>query len=340
MEVVAFILLLFCISFCGFRRTQGLGLDSSLCLRGIMVLLVVFHHLPPDSNAAIGYFQSACGRYAVDLFFFMSGYGLMTQYVKKGKEAVMQGYLVRRYTKLLLPWLVAVLLFYFAGGCSVTWQNVVENWRTGESIVPFGYFVEELALFYLLFWVAYRFFPKAAALAICILGTLGMVGAFIAWGWNPHWWISSMAFPAGIATVYMEKHFMACRMLYAVAAAVLMALAGLLPNFTGMEDLQFKLLRFSLLFTPLACWVVYLLWPLVRVRTAAWVPLNFFGRISYEMYILQGLVIGWLSGCDIPCASLLVLAGAAAVGWCVWKFDAFALPRLVALLQRQPKSSL
>lgn len=340
MAILLFILLLFTISFCGFRKTAGFGLDSSLCLRGIMVLLVVFHHLPADENSAVAYFQSSCGRYAVALFFFMSGYGLMTQYVRKGREAVMQGYLVRRYTKLLLPWLVAVLLFCLARGCSVTWGDIAENFRTGESIVPFGYFVEELAVFYLLYWVAYRFLPVGPALALCFLGTLGMIGAFIAWDWNPHWWISSMAFPAGVATVYMEKRLMRARVWSAVAVVALMALAGMLPNFTGMEDLQFKLLRFSLLLTPLSCWVVYLLWPMVRVRTAAWVPLNFFGRISYEMYILQGLAISWLGRADVPCAPLLTILAAAAVGWCAWKFDAAVAPRIQGLLQRHPKSSL
>ena len=340
MEILLLVMILLAFSFCGFRKTEGFGLDSSLCLRGIMVLLVVFHHLPADENSAVAYFQSACGRYAVALFFFMSGYGLMTQYVRKGKEAVMQGYLVRRYTKLLLPWLVAELLFYLAGGCSVAWEDIAENFRTGESIVPFGYFVEELAVFYLLYWVAYRFFPVRPALVFCFLGTLAMMGAFIAWDWNPHWWISSMAFPAGVATVYMEKRLMHARVWSVVAAVALMVLAGLLPNFTGMGNLQFKLLRFSLLLTPLSCWVVYLLWPMVRVRTAAWVPLNFFGRISYEMYILQGLAISWLRHSNLPCAPLLTILAAAAVGWCAWKFDAAVAPRIQALLQRHPKSSL
>lgn len=86
MAVLLFVLLLFAVSFCGFHKTEGFGLDSSLCLRGIMVLLVVFHHLPADENSAVAYFQSACGRYAVALFFFiMSGYGLMTQYCEEGE---------------------------------------------------------------------------------------------------------------------------------------------------------------------------------------------------------------------------------------------------------------
>lgn len=149
-----------------------------------------------------------------------------------------------------------------------------------------------------------------------------------------------MAFPAGVATVYMEKQLMRARVRSAVAVVALLVLAGMLPNITGLEDLQFKLLRFSLLFTPLSCWVVYLLWPMVRVRPAVWAPLNFFGRISYEMYILQGLAIGCLGRADVPCAPLLTILAAAAVGWCAWKFDAAVAPRIHGLLQRHPKSSL
>lgn len=46
MDVTIFLLVALAISFCGFRKQDGFGMDSSVCLRGVLVVLVIFHHLP------------------------------------------------------------------------------------------------------------------------------------------------------------------------------------------------------------------------------------------------------------------------------------------------------
>lgn len=316
------------------RDTVGFGQREGTCLRGILVLLVIFHHLPACGPEFCRLVQAGCGRYAVGMFFFMSGYGLMTQYAERGREAVMQGFLVKRFTKLLLPLLVAEVVYYLWGGCQTSIHTVLENWRTGETLVPYAYFVEELALFYMLFYLAYRFCSCRVALVLCFLGTLGMMGTFIALGWNPHWWISSLVFPCGIAAVYMQEWMDDRRLPLFVIAAVLFAVAMLAGQ--GMP-LEAKLARFSLLLCPLACLMVYLVWPVVCVPNPV---VSFLGRISYEMYLLQGIAISLFA--DMLQSPLMTRRGPLLVCGCcalmataAWAFNRLAV---TAILQRiQPE---
>lgn len=59
-----------------------ISIDNSNCIKGIMAICVVLHHLSGRTNLT-GMF-SDFGAIAVGCFFFISGYGLYTSYTKKG----------------------------------------------------------------------------------------------------------------------------------------------------------------------------------------------------------------------------------------------------------------
>lgn len=322
------------------RDAAGFGQKEGTCLRGILVLLVIFHHLPVRGPEFCRLVQAGCGRYAVGMFFFLSGYGLMTQYAERGRDAVMRGFLVKRMTKLLLPLLLADLVSYYSGFFSVSWQEFVENWRMGEPLLKYTYFVVELALFYLLFYLAYRWRRQQVALPLCFMGSLGLMAGFIALGWHPHWWISSLAFPCGIATGYMHEWLGSRRLRVFGGALFLFLVAFTVPALAGIDmPKSAKLVRFTLLLCPLACLMVYLAWPVVCVPNPV---VSFLGRISYEMYLLQGIAISLFA--DMLQSPLMTRRGPLLVCGCcalmataAWAFNRLAV---TAILQRiQPKSS-
>lgn len=124
--------------------------DCSSLLKGFLVLLVIWHHMPLAECHTHTF-----GKYAVALFFFMSGYGLMHGRMRQG-ASYLSGFFFRRLTKLLLPYIVAWLVYAAIEHESLSWQLFANHWKTGETLVPYGYFVEELCLFYLVFYCSVR----------------------------------------------------------------------------------------------------------------------------------------------------------------------------------------
>lgn len=76
--------------------------------KAVLPIMIVLHHLSffygsPPGFARLGLPLVAC-------FFLMSGYGLMTSYMNKGQK-YFQGFIAHVFNKLLIPYLVAVIVY-------------------------------------------------------------------------------------------------------------------------------------------------------------------------------------------------------------------------------------
>ena len=96
---------------------QSVNVDRTLSLRGILVLLIVLHHLSgvtsfpglsPSFRMLVSQFTFFGGG-AVSMFFFISGYGLMASLHKKGK-IYLDSFYKKRFLKLLPPLLIATCI--------------------------------------------------------------------------------------------------------------------------------------------------------------------------------------------------------------------------------------
>lgn len=285
MLFLSLLLLLILFSFRGIQfSSQGLKLDSTLVLRGILVLLVIFHHVPVESGISwLKLLQGWSGRYAVALFFFMSGYGLTLQYSKAG-NGFFQNFFSKRYTKLLIPYIVAWLL-YFALSGNYSLHAIWSRALVGDNVIPFAYFVEELALFYALYYLCFRFLSANYAMLLMFALTLGLMSAFYHMGWNDHWWISSLGFPMGILVCRFRHYF--CRLnavgiLWAAISAVLLL-------WIRDKELYLRVWCFVYLLVPAACFLLSMVFP--AIKWASYSPLLYLGKISYETYIFQGIAL-------------------------------------------------
>jgi peptidoglycan/LPS O-acetylase OafA/YrhL len=188
-------------------------------LKGLAILAVVFSH--------IGYFLVSDHRFlfplstisgvAVDLFLFLSGFGLTISTLKKGGSAV--NFYLKRLPRLFIPfWIVLVsflLLDFFILKISYPWQTVLKGFFgifTRADIYqdinsPFWYFT--LILFYYLIYplVFLKKMPWVSALIIYIVSYL------IVFQWNPTFifQVSSfylfhiLAFPLGMLFAWGYK---------------------------------------------------------------------------------------------------------------------------------------
>lgn len=110
---------------CRFKNEQGdyLNLAKCNCLRGIMAVAIVLHHMSEKTHGGIAFPQlQHIGYLIVAVFFFLSGYGLTVSYSKKG-IAYFRGFWRKRIGYLAVVYLLVTALYwvyFIATGRSIT----------------------------------------------------------------------------------------------------------------------------------------------------------------------------------------------------------------------------
>ncbi len=278
------------------------NVKNTISLRGLLAILIIIHHLSqklesPDYlvlNQFIFW-----GPVIVGLFFFFSGYGLMVSYLTKG-ETYLDGFLSKRYIKMLTPFLVALFFYSFYiistdGLESFCFQS---NIAKSNTLIPTSWFVFVILLFYFAFYVIAKLCTKGVRIVIALfwfstIYTLFLL--YLRWG---SWWYSSI-YALNVGTLYalFEKKYrdwLMCNnhlrlsLLFFMGGAFLITIVALLDNY--------------IIHIPLWSWIVYVLIPLLVVHFVYVLgPLksNLFrilGIFSYEIYIMQGIFQKELEG--------------------------------------------
>jgi peptidoglycan/LPS O-acetylase OafA/YrhL len=80
-------------------------LNHTIGLRGILAILIMFHHCSTKVNLPWMHYFENIGPLVVSVFFFISGYGVCKSYLKKG-DAYLNGFLHKRLSKVLPLYLI------------------------------------------------------------------------------------------------------------------------------------------------------------------------------------------------------------------------------------------
>lgn len=245
------------------------------------------------------------GTSIIALYFFISGYGLM-QSVRAGRGV---GHLGKRLWGIFKPMLFITLMFgvyqiFYGSGYSDQWLSQLV-WQ-GRTPLPNSWFVFVLMWLYISFWLTFRYLQRRRTPALIILLLLSVVGMI--WcqvqGYERAWWATTLAFFSGsLYAEYESKIYRYAKRWWALALALLFV-ASLV-----VADIEYLL--------PLA----YLVIPVVaivlmnRLGYAAWIDreggksgepkasigaqidqgirqlMAYLARISYELYLVHGVLI-------------------------------------------------
>lgn len=170
--------------------------DRLNSLRGLFALEIIIGHVV-RSEATILFLLGKFMIVSVAFFFFMLGFGLVWSY--EMKDEYLKGFLTRKIKYFFLIAVVTMgvnimidavykgnLGYYPIEGNVILWFAQNTNW-----------YLFEQGLFYILFYIAFRYIKKYSALFILITTILLATFVFLA-GWTEMWYASSMGFPAGI----------------------------------------------------------------------------------------------------------------------------------------------
>ena len=281
------------------RQVAGsIGVDVTQELKGFAILAVIFAH--------IGYFLALDHRFlfplsvfagvGVDLFLFVSGFGLAASACARG-ESVVQFYR-RRLKKIYVPlWIVLAAFFvadYFILHKTYAWDYIARSlvgWFPSANLFsdvnsPLWYL--SLILFYYLifpFFFSKRWLPFSA---LCIYALTYM----LAW-WVPEalrenmpvYELHMMAFPLGMFAAWLAQGRKSVGVIqntyrYYILLAALAAAVGYLAIYSGVGKGLWVEQSVNIL-------TVLLIVALFVVKRFELRLLSLFGLLSFEVYLLH-----------------------------------------------------
>lgn len=231
------------------------------------------------------------GAPIVSAFFFISGYGLMSSYLEK-KEAYLRTFLRARMASLLVPFTLSIIayqtcLYIDAGAPEISPVLVDLIHGHTRRILPYSWYVFEIAFLYLIFYVAFARKERAMAEKVVITSLLSILLVyFLRMAHFGDWWyVSLLAFPLGLACKYIEMKS------GGVSALGVKTMSFVLVGFALLIRL-FGAYHFStMLLYPLFMYVLF-----AHIDTPTNRALHFLGGISYEVYLIQGISVSFLRG--------------------------------------------
>ena len=178
------------------QRKAFLTKEQSLLLRGIAIFLVLISHYAVwigeiFHSDLLEYGLGRFGVYGVDLFFVVSGYGLVKSVGKKRINGI---FLWKRFKTVYLPYLLIVgLIAVYDGGISgmtgwVSFLTGAEYW-----------YIRNILVFYLAFYVVYRLSDRSWVRMLLIAVCLTAYSGLLIWqGRALFWYISNVTFLFGM----------------------------------------------------------------------------------------------------------------------------------------------
>lgn len=278
----------------GTLNKDYLSLESCASFRGIFALVVIFHHLAQrTSGGVLFHLFSYVGHLAVAVFFFYSGYGLMKKHMSSPQYY--EKFLLNRIPSILFPYLVitAVYWLYYAGTGEVYnfKQVMVSTFVTGFPIIPYSWYVIVILLFYVAFWLLMTLFKERYTLMMIGACLLQLIYILFCdrFHYGIWWYNSAFTFVVGMFWAYKESDILALlEKNFLISAIAVISLGAVCFWGTFFVEREMILLALQITSACLFCIIVVMFSMKFTIRGKV---AHFFGTISLELYLIQGLPI-------------------------------------------------
>lgn len=274
-------------------KSTFLERDPNQCFRGILALLIVFHHVCKYYVFPMSSEGGAYGITVVGLFFFFSGYGLVKQYVLKGKSYC-NGFILKRAKKLLPCFFFITILCVIAE--NLLNINILElgGGKIGCILVPNSWYVYVLFFFYIVFAVCGRFFKKPIQIVSMLFGaTFALILFTSIVNLGDWWWKSSFAFNVGTLLPLLEEKQRKNELGIAREKKILFFIFTILvvSAILNVFSLSYYKVRSIFMIVLTTILPIYLYLVFKKVTFYGNKILHFLGSLSYEIYLIHGVVL-------------------------------------------------
>ena len=292
MESICLLLLFFTVlEFFQFRKYPNSGLfdfstKATLPIRAVLSIGIIAHHTE--------YWQfSTWGGVIVACFFFISGYGLLKSYKQK-KEEYLKNFIKKRMAKICIPFIYAILFFHTLNLCVLhkEYETMIPSLLIGNTyiVLPSSWFVFAIIIVYLVFWCIAKIFTdeKVIILSFTISTFIFCIISKQILHFGNWWQISALATPLGMIVGSFED--IICRFICAYKKSIILISACIIPILYIFS----LLCKYHLYITCLIFPLYILLLIYIKGTSANNKIINYIGKISFEIYLVQGIMIGLL----------------------------------------------
>ena len=322
-------------------NSEYLSLKTGNYMRGFLAMAIILNHVSKNTSGGIllrGFYN--IGFLFVAVFFFYSGYGLQKSYMTS--TGYKKHFLARRILPILVTYVIFNVMFcvlFKATGKNVSYRNYVKAFRKGRPVVLYSWYIITILLFYIVFWMLMQL--CAAHYGMMIIGACiwYVIYTFFCRKMNyGTWWYNSvhLLIVGMFWAVYEEKILAVIQKLYPLLTILSWGLFAFSYWYVYIGPLSERSLKYrvSVIFQVLCALFFVLGVILILLKFTIGNPvLNFLGKISLELYLVQGLFIQYfmkdkLSGIQNEALlTLLVITGSIALGAALHYLQAGPLKR-------------
>lgn len=302
---------------------EFMSISQTKYLQGFFAICVMLHHAGQKTCApwhnskyivhGLDFFLNI-GYLFVSVFLFCSGYGLYKSY--KQKENYLQGFVKRRILPLVLAFYSTGLIFFLVRllmGEKMSGPQMFYYLSGAQLCNPNSWFVIALPIFYLGFYLAFKFIKKdgwallATVLVVFVYTLIGTLVDHNNWWMRGEWWYNSVhLFSIGLlyarfeqpVTEHVKKHYRLYLILSVIGLAVFyflsLAAQGMFSyygeNWNAPDKVQ---RRWVCLLSQQAvsCAFVFMVFLLnMKIKLGNKV-LGFMGALTLEFYLIHGLFV-------------------------------------------------
>lgn len=272
-----------------------LQLDQTKALKGICAIWIMLGHIGKSTALKALWIPWKGSLLIVGVFFFISSYGLTYNLKEKGTD-YFKGFLRKRILSIMVPayivYLLSGLIILFQNGGAVSARNIILYILFSEFWERTNWFVWEICIFYLLFYLLFQYLDEKKASIVF----LGIVILFEIWASlylkdNQPWYTSTMALPFGILYAQNENWFdkaVRQRKLILVFASLLMIAVTYFAS-KKIDDV-YLVSNFILKNAGTIALIFVVLVVLAQCCIACKLTL-WLGKISMEIYLLHLILI-------------------------------------------------
>lgn len=311
-------------------KKDYLSIDNCGSLRGILAAIIVLHHLSIVIKKGILFMVlSKVGFYAVSIFFFLSGFGLQKSYINK--ENYRDSFIQKRIPNILLPYLMVNVMFWGMHVLFGKVYNIGDFFRAiveGYPIASHSWYIIVILFFYIVYWLLMLIFKK---------NYIGMIFGALAWyvihccmcmklGFGKWWYNAAILLIVGMAwgtyekeiTKTISRHYL----LVLCCTAILFCIF-----FVGDLKTEGIIGLISEIMTG-GCTTILVVMMLMKVNLGNQITRKL-GEISFELYMVQGLMIEGLGHVESIKSNDLLYVVLSFVGTCLLGYIFHCLVKLI-----------